>query len=124
MATDLELYALGIGVPPSKQYELDKLMSNEISRRKELKSVAKEISRLRMLAAIAQDDNNTKEFNRLMNIVKGVLETHRNNMDDYNYLVNEMYKSEYTTKLQELLIENMRRDNPPPSMMLEKPFKN
>lgn len=124
MATDLELFALGVGVPPSKQYELDKLISNDISRRKELKALGKEIGREMVQVAIAQDDNNTDKFNYHMNVVKGILEAHRNNMDDYNFLLKEMYKSEYSTKLQDILIENMRRDNPPPSMMLEKPFEN
>lgn len=124
MATDLELYALGVGVPPSKQYELDKLMSNEISRRKELKSLGKEIGRQMMFAAMAQNKGDTKGFEYRMNVVKGILEAHRNNMDDYNFLLKEMYKSEYSTQLQELLIQNMSKDLPPPSMMLEKPFKN
>jgi hypothetical protein len=71
----------------------------------------------------AQNDGDTKKFNYHLNAVKGILEAHRNNMDDYNYLLKEMYRSEYGTKLQDLLIENMRRDLPPPSMMLEKPFQ-
>ena len=122
-ATDLELYALGLGVPPSKQFELDVLISNDVKRRKELKSVGQEIGRQMMLAAVAQNNGDTKAFQYRMNVVKGILEVHRNNMDDYSFLMSEVYRSEYSTKLQELLIENMRKDLPPPSMMLEKPFQ-
>jgi hypothetical protein len=122
-ATDLELYALGVGVPPTKQFELDKLITSDVSRRKELKAVGQEIGRQMSLAAVAQNNNDTKAFEYRLNVVKGILEAHRNNMDDYNFLLKEMYRSEYGTKLQDLLIENMRRDLPPPSMMLEKPFQ-
>ena len=124
MATDLELFALGLGVPPTKQFELNTLITNDVKRRKELKAVGQEVGRQMMFAAMAQDKGDTKAFQYRMNVVKGILEAHRNNMDDYNYLMNEMYRSEYSTKLQEILIENMRRDLPPPSMMLEKPFRN
>jgi hypothetical protein len=120
--TQLEIMAESIGVPSVKKYELDKLFTSRLDYEKSLKDVGKEIGKQLMYANTALNMDDKEAFNYRMNVIKGVLNAHREDMTAYRFLLRETFRSEMGTQLQRELVNALQRDLPVPNMILSEAY--
>jgi hypothetical protein len=123
--TDRELFFESIGIPSSKRFELDKVISDNRERQKEISKLGKEIGKYAMLqeAAISRGDaESMKMAQYYSNTIKGIINMPGFSVEERASLIRAWQKTDGWDRLTREQIKNMRSDLPPPNLISSKAY--
>ena len=110
--TDMETYFIGLGIPMAKQEDLSIRYESEKAFKDDIKSAADTVGRRWLMATTALYNNDRESYERHFAVVQAIMNDYKDNYHAHQQLLNVLLKSNYTTKLEEMMVNQLIKDIP------------